>query len=225
MKIGIIECGPVPAALRERYDSYPAMFAAQLQPLLPAATFTTLSVVNGEALPDPSAQDAYLLTGSRHGVYDDLPWIAPLKSFIRAAALEQRRPMVGICFGHQIIAEALGGKVEKASIGFRIGVERYDTARGALAMPAFHQDQIVVQPPDSEIVAKSAACAYAGLRYTAAPVLSLQFHPEFSRDYLADLIAVMGRQEAQPGLPDVSGETDAAGLRWVAAFLAEAHAR
>ena len=107
MKIGIIECGPVPAALQAQYISYPAMFEAQLTPLLPDARFTTISVVNGETLPAPDAFDAWLIPGSRHGVYDDLPWIAPLKDFIREAA-RLKRPMAGVCFGHQIIAEALG---------------------------------------------------------------------------------------------------------------------
>lgn len=231
MKIGIMECGPVPEALRGTYISYPAMFASQLAPLLPAASFETISVVNGEALPAADALDAWLLTGSRHGVYDPLPWIAPLKDFIRDAAAK-KRPMAGICFGHQIIAEALGGKVEKAAQGFRIGMEQYDTTLGrdglggaaqSIAMPAFHQDQVIVQPPDSEVVARSAACAYAALRYTSAPVLSVQFHPEFSRAYLADLIAVMAKQDAQPGLPAAPAETDKAGMRWIADFLAGAH--
>lgn len=223
MKISIIECGPVPAALRDTYISYPAMFAAQLQPLLPAASFTTISVVNGEALPAPDSCDAWLIPGSRHGVYDDLPWIEPLKHFIREVA-RLKRPMAGVCFGHQIIAEALGGKVEKAAQGFRIGLERYETTLGgsrqAIMMPAFHQDQIIVPPPNAEVVARTEACAYAALRYTNAPVLSVQFHPEFSRAYLSDLIDVMSRQEAQPGLPEDSGVTDARGMRWIAEFLA-----
>lgn len=224
MKIGIIECGPVPAALQAQYISYPAMFAAQLRPLLPGATFTTISVVNGEPLPAPDALDAWLIPGSRHGVYDDLPWIEPLKRFIREAA-RLKRPMAGVCFGHQIIAEALGGKVEKAAIGFRIGLERYETSLGDAAgsvvmMPAFHQDQIVVQPPDSEIVARTDACAFAALRYTEAPIFSVQFHPEFSRAYLSDLIDCMSQQSAQPGLPADSGATDDSGMRWIAAFLA-----
>lgn len=226
MKIGIIECGPVPEALRGTYTSYPAMFAAQLAPLLPGASFETISVVNGATLPAADALDAWLLTGSRHGVYDPLPWIAPLKAFIREA-VRIKRPMAGICFGHQIIAEALGGKVEKAAQGFRIGMEQYSTTLGgaaqSMAMPAFHQDQVIVQPPDSEVVARSAACAYAALRYTHAPVLSVQFHPEFSQAYLADLIAVMAKQDAQPGLPAAQAETDKAGMRWIADFLAGAH--
>lgn len=223
MKIGIIECGPVPAPLQDTYISYPAMFATQLGALLPDASFTTISVVNGEPLPAPDACDAWLIPGSRHGVYDDLPWIAPLKTFIREAA-KLKRPMAGVCFGHQIIAEALGGKVEKAAVGFRIGMERYETTldgtAGSVTMPAFHQDQIVVQPPNSEVVARTDACAFAALRYTEAPVFSVQFHPEFSRAYLSDLIDCMGQQNAQPGLPQDSGATDDSGMRWIAAFLA-----
>jgi GMP synthase-like glutamine amidotransferase len=223
MKIGIIECGPVPAPLQDTYISYPAMFEAQLQPLLHGASFETISVVNGETLPAPDAFDAWLIPGSRHGVYDDLPWIEPLKNFIREVA-QIKRPMAGVCFGHQIIAEALGGKVEKAAIGFRIGMERYETslgdAAGSVMMPAFHQDQIVMQPPDSDVVAQSAACAFAALRYTNAPVFSVQFHPEFSRAYLADLIDCMSQQSAQPGLPADSGATDGSGMRWIAEFLA-----
>lgn len=222
MKIGIIECGPAPAALQEKYISYPAMFAAQLGTLLPNAAFTTVSVVNGERLPAPEAFDAWLIPGSKYGVYDPLPWIEPLKGFIRDAAEQQRR-MVGVCFGHQIIAEALGGRVEKAAIGFRVGMERYDTtldgAAGRVLMPASHQDQVVVQPPETEVVATTAACAFAGLRYKNAPVLSVQFHPEFSRAYLSDLIALRSQQHVPPGLPDDSGETDGIGMRWIAEFL------
>ncbi|MFN4312414.1 MAG: type 1 glutamine amidotransferase [Ferrovibrio sp.] len=233
MKIGIIECGPVPEALRSTYISYPAMFRAQLAPLLPSATFETISVVHGETLPAPDSRDAWLLTGSRHGVYDDLPWIEPLKGFIRAVAAKQR-PMVGVCFGHQIIAEAMGGKVQKAEIGWRVGLETYETrfdgAAQSVAMPAFHQDQVIVPPPGSEIVAQSDACAYAALRYRDAPVLSVQFHPEFSLAYLADLIACLAKHDAEPGLPpqaetddalaDAGGDT---GMRWIAEFLAAPH--
>lgn len=225
MKIGIIECGPVPAPLQAQYVSYPAMFAAQLRPLLPGATFTTISVVHGETLPAPDTFDAWLIPGSRHGVYDGLPWIEPLKNFIREAA-RLKRPMAGVCFGHQILAEALGGRVEKAAGGFRIGLEQYETTLGGgstprtITMPAFHQDQVIVQPPQSEVVASSPACAFAALRYAHAPILSVQFHPEFSREYLSDLIDCMSQQAAKPGLPAGAGATDAAGMRWIAEFLA-----
>jgi len=225
MKIGILECGLIPEALQSRYDGYGTMFAKQLGALLPGASFTVISIVQGAALPAADAFDAWVIPGSKHGVYDDLPWIAPLKSFIRDAATLQR-PMVGVCFGHQIIAEALGGKVEKAAQGFRVGMEQYETSPGltghglqTVAMPAFHQDQIVVQPPNSAVVARSPACAFAALRYTDAPVLSVQFHPEFSRDYLADLIDALSKQDVAPGLP-ANATLDDTGMRWLAAFLA-----
>src|SRR3546814_2264178 len=70
-----------------------------------------------------------------------------------------------------------------------------------VAMPAFHQDQVIVPPPGTAVVASSPACAYAALRYTYTPILSVQFHPEFSRPYLADLIDVLSKQDAAPGLP------------------------
>ncbi|MEK9968307.1 MAG: type 1 glutamine amidotransferase [Ferrovibrio sp.] len=226
MNIGILECGLIPEALQSRYDGYGDMFARQFAALLPGASFTVISIVQGAALPAADACDAWVIPGSKHGVYDDLPWIEPLKHFIREAATLQR-PMVGVCFGHQIIAEALGGRVEKAAIGFRVGMEQYRTSLGlagggetTVAMPAFHQDQIIVQPPHTEIVASSPACAFAALRYTEAPVLTVQFHPEFTRPYLSDLIDVLSKQDVAPGLPE-NAVLDDTGMKWLAAFLQE----
>lgn len=232
LSIGIIECGEIPAALRGRHDSYPGMFAAQLEPLLPGTQFETVSVVNGVALPAPDAKDAWLIPGSRHGVYHGLPWIEPLKSFIRDVAV-LKRPLAGVCFGHQVIAEALGGRVEKATVGWRVGLERYELlsvpshgsgggsgsdSPSSLVVPAFHQDQIVLPPPRADILARNAACPFAALRYKDAPILTVQFHPEFSLAYLADLIAVLAKQAALPGLPPMA-QVDDAGMRWIAAAL------
>jgi len=228
MKIAIIECGLVPDALQARYGRYPAMFRDRLAPLRPEAEFVTLRLVEGEQLGDPAAHDGYLLTGSRHGVYDPLPWIEPLKAFIREAA-SLRKPQVGICFGHQILAEALGGKVRKSDIGWRVGMERYDIRRNGeattLSMPAFHQDQVVEMPPGADIVASNEACAYAGLSYRDAPVLSYQFHPEFAADYLGDLIAnasgrVFGRsfaERAAASVTEIPPQNEP--IRWMAGFL------
>lgn len=228
MKIGIIECGLVPDALQPRHGRYPAMFRDRLAPLMPEADFVTLCVVEGEPLGDPAAHDAYLLTGSRHGVYDGLPWIEPLKAFIREAAA-LRRPQAGICFGHQILAEALGGKVRKADIGWRVGMERYYIRRNGeaatLSMPAFHQDQVVRAPPGTDIIASNEACAFAGLHYRDAPVLSYQFHPEFAADYMGDLITnAAGRvfdrpfaERAAASVTPIPPQNEP--IRWMAEFL------
>ena len=144
--------------------------------------------------PDDGARDAVLITGSPAGVYDDFPWIAPLMDFIRAAT-ETR--MVGVCFGHQIMAEALGGHVVKSEKGWSTGLHDYSVVRReswmdgeeAVAIPASHQDQVVVQPPSTKIVAASDFTPFAALAWTDRPAISFQFHPEFSPDFAKALIA------------------------------------
>jgi GMP synthase-like glutamine amidotransferase len=126
-------------------------------------------------------------------VYEPLPWIAPLQEFIRSA-LDSK--MVGICFGHQVMAEALGGHVEKSDKGWGSGLHRYAMVRsepwidsaGTIAVPASHQDQVVIQPPNTEVVAASDFTPIAGLAWTDRPAISFQFHPEFSPDFARALI-------------------------------------
>ncbi|MFL6743677.1 MAG: type 1 glutamine amidotransferase, partial [Sphingomicrobium sp.] len=145
-------------------------------------------------LPDATAHDAVLITGSPAGVYDPLPWIDPLQQFIRAAKDSR---MVGVCFGHQVMAEALGGHVVKSEKGWSTGLHRYAIVRaepwmdGAdeVAVPASHQDQVVVQPPKTEIVAASEFTPFAALAWTDRPAISFQFHPEFSPEFAKALIA------------------------------------
>ena len=144
-------------------------------------------------LPDPGNHDAVLITGSPAGVYDDFPWIEPLMDFIRTA---KDSKMVGVCFGHQVMAEALGGHVEKSDKGWGAGLHHYavvhpeywtDEAR-QIAIPASHQDQVVDQPPNTEIVAASDFTPYAALAWTDRPAISFQFHPEFSPEFAKALI-------------------------------------
>src|SRR3954470_10681324 len=137
MKIAILETGRPPGDLAKRFGDYPAMFG---QLLGPGFEIESLDVEAGQ-LPDPGAHGAYLITGSPAGVYEPLPWIAPLQDFIRLAG--QAR-MVGICFGHQVMAEALGGQVVKSEKGWGAGLHRYDVVRReawmddarAIAVPA-----------------------------------------------------------------------------------------
>lgn len=189
MKIGILETGYPPGNLAERFGDYPAMFAKLLGPEF---SFETFDVQAGE-LPTKAAHDAYLVTGSPAGVYDPLPWIAPLQQFIRSAKDSR---MVGVCFGHQVMAQALGGHVEKSEKGWGAGLHRYSIVHQpswtdpgeTIDIPASHQDQVVIQPPDTKIVAQSDFTPYAALVWTDRPAVSFQFHPEFTPAFAKALI-------------------------------------
>jgi GMP synthase-like glutamine amidotransferase len=190
MKIAILETGRPPGALAEEFGDYPTMFARMLGPGFETERF---DVAAGDLPGDPGEHGAYLITGSPAGVYEPLPWIAPLSAFIRGAS-ESR--MVGICFGHQIMAEALDGRVEKSEKGWGAGLHRYSVVRhepwmdGAteIAVPASHQDQVVVQPPGTRIVAQSSFTPFAALEWTDRPAISFQFHPEFEPQFAKALI-------------------------------------
>jgi GMP synthase-like glutamine amidotransferase len=191
MKLAILETGHPPGDLAARFGDYPAMFASLLGDGFEISAF---DVQAGELPADPAAFEAYLITGSPAGVYDDFPWIAQLMMFIRSGA---DRKMVGICFGHQAMAEALGGHVVKSEKGWGAGLHHYAVVRpqpwieGArdIAAPASHQDQVVTQPPNTEVFLASDFTPYAGLAWTDRPAISFQFHPEFSPDFAKALIA------------------------------------
>jgi len=189
VKLAILETGYPPGDLADRFGSYPAMFAALLGDGFEIETF---DVQAGE-LPDPNAHDAVLITGSPAGVYEPLPWIEPLMQFIRAARDSR---MVGICFGHQVMSEALGGHVEKSNKGWGAGLHHYNILHAepwldgtaTIAIPASHQDQVVIQPPNTEVVAASDFTPYAALAWTDRAAISFQFHPEFSPGFAQALI-------------------------------------
>lgn len=232
MKLTIIETGLVPEAIRGDFEDYPAMFR-QMMVGAGDYAFETVSVVQGEALPAPDGLDGVMITGSPAGVYDSEPWIAPLMDFIRQGA-SAGVPQVGICFGHQILAEALGGKVVKSEKGWGVGRHTYDV----VTCPAFideacpaeisaavsHQDQVVALPPGAEVIASSDFTPYAGLYYPEAPALSFQCHPEFGDAYSAALYAArrsrLGDDMTNEALESLEIEGDHERLaHWIAAFL------
>ncbi|MCW2309377.1 type 1 glutamine amidotransferase [Rhodobium gokarnense] len=185
--IGILKAGSAPQRLAARKGDYDTCFRELLVGAGPFR-FSTFAVEDGVFPDGADAADAWLITGARHGVYEDHPWIAPLEALIRdIRALG--RPLVGICFGHQIVAQALGGKVERAAAGWIVGPQQYRTVSGrSFWVNAWHRDQVTHLPPDAEVLASGENCPYAALRYPG-PVLTLQPHPELAADDLLDLLA------------------------------------
>lgn len=184
MRIGILQCGQSPAQLKDELGDYPDMFMR----LLAGRGFDFRNWhVEAMEFPDSvDAADGWLLTGSRHGTYEDHAFIPPLEDFIRHA-YGTGVPMVGVCFGHQIIAQALGGKVVKHPLGWAVGPQDYDSCGRNMRLNAWHQDQVVELPDDARVVARNDFCENAALVY-GDRVFSLQAHPEFDDAFIRGLI-------------------------------------
>ncbi len=226
MKLTILETGRPPGDLAAQFGTYPEMFDRMLGSQFDIESF---DVRNGELPGNTGTGDAFLITGSPAGVYDPLPWIPDLLEFIRSA---RDSKMVGICFGHQAMAQALGGHVEKSDKGWGTGLHSYDVIHpepwirtgATLAIPASHQDQVVVQPPNTDVVARSHFTPYAALAWTDRPAISFQFHPEFSPEFAKALIEARRPDLPNPDLAiqSLDAPNDSARVgTWIRRFLLE----
>jgi GMP synthase (glutamine-hydrolysing) len=194
MQIGILQTGESPDALRADMGDYPDFFETLLAGR--GLTFKRFAVLRNEFPADIHACDGWLITGSRFGAYEDHPWIPPLEDFIRAA-YAAHVPVVGVCFGHQIIAQAMGGRVEKYQGGWSVGPTKYDFGDRTYTLNAWHQDQVTQKPEGAQVLASTEFCENAALLYDDR-MFTVQPHPEFPKEFIEGLIKHRG-----PGLvPD-----------------------
>ncbi len=194
--IGILKCGAVPEHMQSKHGDYEKMFFDLLGPDL---NYRVFDVENGDVPTQPDDVNGWLITGSKHGVYEEHDWIPPLEQLLRNA-YEASIPVVGICFGHQILAQALGGRVEKFSGGWSVGQIEYtlDGESQPTCVNAMHQDQVIEPPADAETFGSTDFCKHAFLRYKG-PALTMQPHPEFNDSYTADLIKMRSTRITPPG--------------------------
>lgn len=185
MKIGILLTGHLPDEIQARHGDYDALFRKMLDGH--GFAFETFAVVD-RVLPTSVHQaDGWLITGSRHGAYEDHPWIKPLEAFLREV-MAANVPVVGICFGHQILAQAMGGTVEKFKGGWALGNTVYHLDdRPDEHVIAWHQDQVTELPDGAEVLGGNDFCPNAFLKY-GQTAITMQPHPEFSPDFSADLL-------------------------------------
>ena len=186
MKIGLLECDHVADKFLHISGTYPEMFAS----LLPDVEFQIYDACNGEFPESIDECDAYTTTGSRYSVYDKFDWILQLKDFIFQLHQKEKK-FVGVCFGHQMIAEALGGKVLKSEKGWNVGLHSFEIIAKESWMNPFQQninflmmcqDQVIKMPANSKIVAQSDNCS-VGMFTVGENMLGIQAHPEFTNEY------------------------------------------
>tara|TARA_R110002073_G_scaffold184395_2_gene342789 strand:- start:13158 stop:13871 length:714 start_codon:yes stop_codon:yes gene_type:complete len=204
MRLTLILIDETTSSLRPRFRRYPPQFQSLFAAAGADIEWQTVLVLDGEPFPDPAKLEGIVITGSKYGVYDNPAWIEPLRAFIRAA-YAAKTPMLAVCFGHQILADALGGDVRLAPNGWQLGRQtyRFTDERPAcfndlpeeIALLASHQDQVLAPPPCATTFLASPGCPHAGLIYDNGAALSLQPHPEFDRDYAT---AVVGLRRGDP---------------------------
>ncbi len=235
MNIGLLQCDHVAERFQHIAGDYPAMFGALFQRHAPQITLTPFAVCDDEWPSTLDACDAYVTTGSRFSVYDDVPWIQRLKEFVRQLH-DADKPYVGICFGHQMLAEALGGRVAKAPIGWGVGVHDCEITQAEspeiwmqpqqspCRLQYMHQDQVLQLPAHAVLLGSSTHCPVAMFR-VGPQMLGIQAHPEFTADYsralLHDRRARIGDARTQQALDSLGQPTDeAVVVQWIAAFFA-----
>lgn len=231
MKIGILQCDEVDEGWRTEFGNYPAMFESKLSTVEPDFQFVTYRVMDGELPQSVDGCDGYITTGSRFGANDDLPWIGSLEAFVSDLAAAEKK-FVGICFGHQILATALGGEVAVSENGWGVGINTHqvkvqkawmDPTRESLKLVASHQDQVCKLPQGFEVLAGSSFCPYYMLQF-GEHMMSIQGHPEFSKAYSS---ALMDKRAAsipadciRDGKASLAEDADdLLVMRWIANFF------
>ncbi|MDC1321819.1 amidotransferase [Pseudomonadales bacterium] len=227
LHIGILQTDSVLEHLQPVHGDYPNMFMDLFLEQDPHIRFTNYVVQ--DAMPETVECDAYIVTGSRLSVYDDEPWIFELAQFI-ARALNQQKKLIGICFGHQLMAHFFGGLVAPAPAGWAVGIHTSQVEKCAwmqggaqdLSLLSSHKDQVQQLPQYAQLFASNDFCPMAGFTLHNQ-VITIQGHPEFNKDYARALMThredILGERVYSQGIDSLAKETHSETfVRWALSF-------
>ena len=206
MKIAVLDFTTPYAGMEDR-PTAGQMIETWLAPAVPEATIAIVDIAGGALLPALADYDAFVLGGSEKGVYDDTPWMGPLRLWLKEARA-QAKPLMGICFGHQIMADVFGGKAEKAGYGLVCGTRRFALDGYEADVNVWHQDQVTRLPEGATAIGGAEYCPLGVIAYDF-PALSVQFHPEYTNAFLTDEIetitgTVMAPDAARAALASIA---------------------
>ena len=222
MKIGILLVGRASEDLVDEYGTYAEMLIALINTEEQVFEFKTFNILDDEFPKDHLECDGWIVTGSPHGVYEDHSWIPTVSQLINNI-YEANLPIFGVCFGHQLIAQALGGHVEKSEKGWGLGLHTYQVNNKPdymsnlseeVTLNICHQDQVLQPPQGATVYAKSEFCENAGF-YIKDKVLTMQAHPEFLVDFTKALLTArrdvtIPKEFVDPALVGLKNNPDSA---------------
>ena len=231
LRIALLQCGHIHADLVPEHGDYPEVFADLLGPL--GVQLTTFDVAADPLPEDLDAFDGWLVSGSANSAYEPLPWNAGMEDLLRRM-VDEAVPLVAVCFGHQVLAQALGATVAKSPAGWGVGAEDYQVVgeprpwmdpppTGSVRLIASHQDQVQELPAGAELLARTDHCPIAA--YTVGTsALAIQPHPEFTAAVSRGLVErrwdLIGAERSAAAIESLAAPLDRELVaRWMVQFL------
>lgn len=233
LHICILETDVIRPELIDEFKGYGHMFEQLFAKQPIAAEFSVFNVLNGQYPPQGGQYDAYLVTGSKADSFSQEPWVLKLKDFL-LERYQRGDTLLGVCFGHQLLALTLGGEVARAEQGWGVGTHEYQLESPAqwqqpsldkLTLLISHQDQVTRLPEHAQRLAFSSFCPNAAY-YIGNQVLCFQGHPEFVPGYSKALLelragAMGDAQLCQKGIASLSREHQGVTIaEWMMRFVA-----
>jgi len=231
MKLCILDNDFLDPAVEATYIGYGVMFERLLRQVGAEGQIDIFNTVKGEYPASFAPFDAVLLTGSKADAFSQEPWVLMLKEKVQAL-LKTKKKLIGVCFGHQLIALCLGAKVGRAPQGWGAGRMQYQwlapdlpqaQGREQVALLASHRDQVFDLPSGAKLLATSDFCPVAAFAVDEH-VFCVQPHPEFVEDYSAFLLdkrrAMLGEEKYQACTQSLAEGHDGQALaRMMVAFI------